>query len=79
MIPFTETNGRLLTRETEGELLELDGLETYTNYSIRVAAYTRFEEFAHRPKVFVHIFQLKIFLTQGWKRSGKCPDFLPDS
>jgi hypothetical protein len=37
----TETNGRLQTKETEGEMLELDGLDTFTNYSIRVAAFTR--------------------------------------
>jgi|FrelakmetLWP11LW_1041352.scaffolds.fasta_scaffold605058_1 hypothetical protein len=36
-----ETTGRLLTKETEGEILELDGLDTFTNYSIRVAAFTR--------------------------------------
>jgi len=30
-----------MTKETEGELLELDGLDTFTNYSIRVAAFTR--------------------------------------
>jgi hypothetical protein len=38
---FLESSGRLLTKETEGELLELDGLDTFTNYSIRVAAFTR--------------------------------------
>ena len=37
----TETNGQLQTKETEGEMLELDGLDTFTNYSIRVAAFTR--------------------------------------
>lgn len=36
-----ETSGRLQTKETEGEMLELDGLDTFTNYSIRVAAFTR--------------------------------------
>ena len=38
---FTETNGQLQAKETEGEMLELDGLDTFTNYSIRVAAFTR--------------------------------------
>ena len=38
---FTETNGHLQTKETEGEMLELDGLDTFSNYSIRVAAFTR--------------------------------------
>ena len=38
---FTETNGQLQTKETEGEMLELDGLDTFSNYSIRVAAFTR--------------------------------------
>ena len=38
---FLETSGRLQTQETEGEMLELDGLDTFTNYSIKVAAFTR--------------------------------------
>ena len=38
---ISETSGRLQTQETEGEMLELDGLDTFTNYSIKVAAFTR--------------------------------------
>merc|ERR550539_720825 len=36
-----ETNGRLQTKETEGEMLEVDGLDVFTNYSISVSAFTR--------------------------------------
>ena len=38
---ISETSGKLQSEETEGEMLELDGLDTFTNYSIRVAAFTR--------------------------------------
>ena len=41
MILFAEASGRLQTKETEGEMIELDGLDVYTNYSISVSAYTR--------------------------------------
>ncbi len=36
-----ESSGRLEMAETEGESVELQGLETYTNYSVTVAAFTR--------------------------------------
>ena len=38
---FVETNERLQTQETEGEMLEVDGLDVFTNYSISVSAFTR--------------------------------------
>ena len=38
---FAETNGRLQTKETEGEMLEVDGLDVFTNYSISVSGFTR--------------------------------------
>ena len=49
---ISETSGKLQSEETEGEMLELDGLDTFTNYSIRVAAYTR----AGRGKTSLQIF-----------------------
>ena len=49
---ISETSGKLQSEETEGEMLELDGLDTFTNYSIRVAAYTR----AGRGKTSKQIF-----------------------
>ena len=36
----SEANGRLQTKETEGELLEVDDLEVFTNYSISISAFT---------------------------------------
>ena len=42
--PFSstaESSGRIETVETEGESVELKGLETYSNYSVAVAAFTR--------------------------------------
>ena len=38
---ISETNGRLQTKETEGEMLEVDGLDVFTNYSISVSAFTK--------------------------------------
>ena len=38
---FAGASGRLQTKETEGEMIELDGLDVYTNYSIGVSAYTQ--------------------------------------
>ena len=40
-IIFAEASGRLQSKETEGEMIELDGLDVYTNYSIQVSAYTQ--------------------------------------
>ncbi len=37
----TESSGQLEMAETEGEAVELEGLDTYTNYSVTVAAFTR--------------------------------------
>ena len=49
---FAETSGRLQSQETEGEMLELDGLHTFTNYSIRVAAITRAGRGKASPQIF---------------------------
>ena len=38
---FVESSGQLEMVETEGETLEIKGLETYTNYSVTVSAFTR--------------------------------------
>ena len=37
----TESSGRIETVQTEGESVELKGLETFSNYSVAVAAFTR--------------------------------------
>ena len=36
-----ESSGRIETVQTEGESVELKGLQTFSNYSVAVAAFTR--------------------------------------
>ena len=41
MLLPAESSGRIETVQTEGESVELKGLQTFSNYSVAVAAFTR--------------------------------------
>ncbi len=41
MCNYAESTGQLEMAEAEGESLELQALETFTNYSVTVSAFTR--------------------------------------
>jgi Down syndrome cell adhesion protein 1 len=47
-----ESNGQMESVETEGESMELKGLDTYTNYSVIVSAYTRAGKGSSSAQVF---------------------------
>ncbi len=49
---ISEASGQLELAETEGETLEIKGLETYTNYSVSVAAFTRAGRGTNSAQVF---------------------------
>ena len=80
----SESSGQLETSETESESLDIKGLDTYTNYSITVSAFTR----AGKGKASAQIFcqtaedgkqihtRRKTFLMPPTRHIKKHPFFL---
>ena len=67
---ISETNGRLQTKETEGEMLEVDGLDVFTNYSISVSAFTKAGRGKHSSQIYCRTSEdgKSHIITSTWSR-----------